>query len=182
MAKGYNQQHEIDYSETYSPVIRATTIRTIISLAVTYDWPIRQIDVTNAFLHGSLTEEVYMSQPPGFINHHHPDLVCKLHRALYGLKQALRAWYTRLTQFLCQQGFISSKVDSSLFIRINSANKLFILIYVDDILITGSSLSDITSVMTALQREFPLRDLGPLHYFLGIEVIRSSNSLLLSQQ
>jgi hypothetical protein len=99
VAKGFEQQSVIDYTETFSPVIKPASIRLILALAVHFEWPIRQLDVSNAFLHGSLTEEVYMEQPRGFVDPHHADFVCKLHKAIYGLKQAHRAWYTRLSTF-----------------------------------------------------------------------------------
>ena len=99
VAKGFHQQQGIDFKETFSPVIKPTTIRLILSLAITFNWPLRQLDVQNAFLHGYLNEEVYMVQPSGFQDHHFPTHVCKLNKALYGLKQAPRAWYHRLSSF-----------------------------------------------------------------------------------
>jgi hypothetical protein len=91
VAKGFKQQHGLDYDDTFSPVIKPTTIRVLLSLAVTHGWSLRQIDIQNAFLHGVLNEDVYMKQPPGFQDAHHPDYLCKLDKSLYGLKQAPRA-------------------------------------------------------------------------------------------
>jgi hypothetical protein len=91
VAKGFHQQEGIDYFETYSPVVKPITIRTVLSLAISAGWYIKQVDVSNAFLHGHLQETVYMSQPPVFVNPMYPDAVCLLKKALYGLKQAPRA-------------------------------------------------------------------------------------------
>lgn len=164
VAKGFEQQAGIDYTDTFSPIIKPATIRLLLALAVYFDWPIRQLDISNAFLHGCLTEEVYMEQPRGFVDHVHSDFVCKLHTTLYGLKQAPRAWYTRLSHFLLDLGFTVSLVDTSLFIHISGNIKIFLLIYVDDIIVTGTHAAFIAQ----MQQEFPVKDLGPLSYFLGI--------------
>jgi len=181
VAKGFEQLSGLDYTETFSPVIKPSTIRIILALAVHFDWPIRQLDVSNAFLHGFLVEEVFMEQPPGFIDKQHPDFVCKLHKAIYGLKQAPRAWFHRLSVFLLELGFIASLVDTSLFLYHCGAIKLFVLIYVDDIIVTGTHSNVISALIYHLQQEFPLKDLGCLSYFLGIQVTRTSQGLHLSQ-
>ncbi|PRQ23475.1 putative RNA-directed DNA polymerase [Rosa chinensis] len=167
VAKGFHQQHGIDYGETYSPVIKPATIRTVHCVAVSRCWPLRQLDVKNAFLHGYLQEHVYMTQPPGFVNSSRPSYVCKLHKALYGLKQAPRAWFQRMSSFLLSVGFRHSKADSSLFIYQHGLHTIFFLLYVDDIVITGSSDQLLQSFIDALGRGFDIKDLGPLHYFLG---------------
>ena len=97
VAKGFHQQHGIDFEETFSPVVKPPTVRLILALADTYNWPLRQLDVRNAFLHGILKEEVYMVQPPGYVNAAQPKHVCRLHKSIYGLKQAPRAWFESFT-------------------------------------------------------------------------------------
>jgi hypothetical protein len=115
VAKGFKQQYGIDYEETFSPVVKSATIRTILSLAVSQGWILRQLDVQNAFLHGFLDKDVFMRQPPGYEDQALPHYICKLDKALYGLKQAPRVWYARLSAKLLQLGFRISKVYNSLF-------------------------------------------------------------------
>jgi hypothetical protein len=126
VAKGFDQLSGIDYHDTFSPVIKPSTIRLLIALAVQFDWNITQLDVSNAFLHGYLDEDVYMEQPQGFLNPQFPTYVWKLHKALYGLKQAPRAWFTRLSTSLLEIGFSSSQVDPSLFTFHTNGSHIFL--------------------------------------------------------
>lgn len=181
VAKGFHQQAGIDFSETFSPVVKATTIRTILSIAVSENWPLRQLDINNAFFHGDLQEQVYMSQPIGFINPDYPHYMCRLNKAIYGLKQAPRAWFSKLSSRLIEIGFTPSLSNPSLFIYNNNFVVIFILVHVDDIVLTGSSSDAITSMLTSLSTSFPVKDLGPLRYFLGLKINTMSSRLHLSQ-
>lgn len=128
----------MDFTETFCPVIKQPTLRIVLSLAVHYHWPLRQLDVSNAFLHGLISETVYMKQPLGCKDPLHPNHVCKLTKALYGLKQAPRAWFAMFSSYLLSLGFVSSKADTSLFVLHQNSVVTLVLIYVDDIIVTGS--------------------------------------------
>jgi len=181
VAKGFKQRYGIDYEDTFSPVIKHSTIRIILSLAIFRGWSLRQLDVQNAFLHGYLDEDVYMQQPPGYEDPAKPNYVCKLDRALYGLKQAPRAWHARLSNKLISLGFKVSKADTSLFFLNKDNLTMFVLVYVDDIIVVSSTEKATDTLLKELQNEFALKDLGDLHYFLGIEVSKVSNGILLTQ-
>jgi transposase InsO family protein len=181
VAKGFHQQHGIDFEETFSPVVKPPTVRLILALAVTYNWPLRQLDVRNAFLHGFLKEEVYMIQPPGYVDPHHPQHVCRLQKSIYGLKQAPRAWFESFTTQLLNLGFQSSHADSSLFIYKEGSVIAFLLLYVDDIVLTGNNVQFITQLITNLSKVFELKDMGTLSYFLGLQIQRSPDGLSLTQ-
>ncbi|XP_019166886.1 PREDICTED: uncharacterized protein LOC109162655 [Ipomoea nil] len=182
VAKGFNQVAGQDFFETFSPVVKPTTVRLLLSLAVSRGWVIRQLDVHNAFLNGNLAETVYMRQPPGYEDQSRPDDVCLLQRSLYGLKQAPRAWFNRLHAFLVSVGFSPSKTDVSLFIYTRASICLYLLVYVDDILVMGSDASCVTRLLTDLASEFKIRDMGAPSFFLGIETVSKDGGLFLSQQ
>lgn len=145
VAKGFQQTPGLDFDETFSPVIKASTVGVILSIAVQYNWEIRRMDINNAFLNGDLKETVFMRQPEGFVDDTRPQHVCRLTKAIYGLKQAPRSWYDRLKDALLNWGFRNTKSDSSLFVLMNKGDITFLLIYVDDIIITGSNSSFLSS-------------------------------------
>ncbi|KAJ9564861.1 hypothetical protein OSB04_000827 [Centaurea solstitialis] len=139
VAQGFSQQPDLDFDDTFSPVVKLATIRVVLSISISRNWPIHQLDVKNAFLHGDLTKTVYMRQPPGYIDSSFPDHVCRLHKALYGLKQAPRASYQRFVVYLFSLGFLSSKTDTFLFTYHCGYNTIYLLLYVDDIILPTSS-------------------------------------------
>lgn len=141
----------------------------------------KQINIQNAFLHGFLSEDVCMSQPPGFVHPTLPHHICRLNKALYGLKQAPCAWFSRLSNKLIALGFVGSKADTSLFIFNSPSVTIYILIYVDDIIITASVKSAIDELLHNLRMEFAVKDLGDLSYFMGIKVLHLWSGMLLCQ-
>jgi histone deacetylase 1/2 len=147
---------------------------------VTREWFIHQLDVYNAFLNVILQEEVYMEQHPSFS---HPTLsshVCHLHKFIYGLKQAPRAWYTRLSDYLISFGFYASNTGTSPFIYSNGHDLIYLLVYVDDLLLTGNNSTLLRHLITLLNSQFKISDLGSVHYFLKIEVTKTAMGFMLS--
>lgn len=178
---GAGQQVGVDCGETFSPVVKPTTIRTVLSLALSKAWHIHQLDVKNAFLRGELKETVYMHQPLGFKDPNHPNHVSST-KMLYGLKQVPRAWYKRFAEYVSSIGFSQSKSDNSLFIYQKGIEMAYILLYVDDIIFTASSVALCQSIMFLLSSEFAIKDLDSVSYFLGIAVARNAGGLFLSQK
>ncbi|KAL4376695.1 hypothetical protein GQ457_02G014510 [Hibiscus cannabinus] len=181
VAKGYTQQSGVDFLNTFSPVAKINTIRTIMAVAAAQNWNLQQLDINNAFFHGFLQEEVYMELPPGFS----PDssgLVCRLKKSLYGLKQASRQWNERLTDALLTQGFKQSVSDSSLFTKGEGSMFIALVVYVDDIILASPSMFQVTAIKTFLHDTFRIKDLGDLKYFLGLEVARSAAGINLCQR
>ena len=148
--------------------MKPATVRTVLSLALSRRWPIHQLDVKNAFFHGTLSETVYCQQPSGFEDPAHPDHVCLLKKSLYGLKQAPHAWYSRMASFLLSIGFAEAKSNTSLFVYQRGSNTAYLLLYVDDIVLTASSPGFLRRIISVLQQEFAIKDLGELHHFLGM--------------
>lgn len=170
VAKGYSQEQGIDYTEVYAPVARMDTIRTIITTAAQKKWEIYQLDVKSAFLHGILTEDVYIQQPKGYVVEGQEEKVYKLHKALYGLKQAPRAWFSRIKKYFLRAGFIKSQNEETLFLKNNSqGNLLIVSVYVDDLIYTGNDHSMMMEFKKSMQEEFDMSDLGKMRYFLGLK-------------
>ncbi|CAN1266026.1 Retrovirus-related Pol polyprotein from transposon TNT 1-94 [Linum perenne] len=181
VAKGYTQTAGIDYTDTFAPVAKLTTVRALLSLASIKGWFLHQLDVNTAFLHGDLFEDVYMKPPLG-LHLDSPNLVCKLNKSLYGLKQASRQWNFKLTEFLQIRGFSQSKADYSLFTKNQNGLFLAVLVYVDDIIMTGNDDQGIQNLKTQLHEKFTIKDIGELKFFLGLEIARSSRGISLCQR
>nr|XP_016467801.1 PREDICTED: uncharacterized mitochondrial protein AtMg00810-like [Nicotiana tabacum] len=158
-----------------------TTIRTIIVVAVKKGWPMYQLDVNNAFLHVDLDEKVYMRIPQG-LNVSAPTMVCKLDKCLYGLKQASRQWYSKLSDSLISKGYSVSKNDYSLFIKSIGSHITIVVVYVDDILLSGNDEKEMSSLKLFLDAQFKIKNLGHLHYFLGLEILSESGGVIICQR
>jgi Reverse transcriptase (RNA-dependent DNA polymerase) len=184
VAKGYTQREGIDYQEIFAPVAKLIYVRCLIVIAASRGWPLYQLDVNNAFLHGDLNEEVYMRVPLGydFQQENNRQVICRLPKSLYGLKQASRNWYSKFSKALQEFGFKQSSSDYSLFTLRSHDSITLLLIYVDDMIITGDNERTINAVKGFIQSHFPIKDLGRLKYFLGIEVARSKAGIFLSQR
>lgn len=195
VALGCKQVYGEDYTDTFAPVAKMSTIRALLAVAAIMDWYTEHMDVSNAFLHGDLEETVYMKFPQGYTgigsriyknkpgaNSSHSSFVLKLLKSLYGLKQAPRQWFSKLSKTLINLGFKQSKSDYSLFTKITSTDTTVILIYVDDLMICGSNQAAIQHIQSMLSSVFHMKHLGPLRYFLGIEVSRSNSGFFLSQR
>ncbi|CAM8972042.1 unnamed protein product [Rhodiola kirilowii] len=183
VARGFTQVEGLDYHETFAPVAKMTTVRCLLAIAAARHWPLHQLDVNNAFLHGSLDEEVYMKLPPGFYKKEKAaGKVCRLMKSLYGLKQASRQWFAKFSEALTDFGFLNSLNDYSLFTLTRNGHFLVLLVYVDDVIITGTSESLISEVKQFIHLKFQIKDLGPLKFFLGLEVARSADGIYLNQR
>ncbi|WJZ84536.1 hypothetical protein VitviT2T_004136 [Vitis vinifera] len=171
------------YTVKYKADAKINTIRVLLSLAANLDWPLQQFDVKNAFLHGELSEEVYMDLPPGcMVLEKQCQKVCKLKKSLYGLKQSPRAWFGRFTKSMRAFGYRQSNSDHTLFLKKQHGKITTLIVYVDDMVVIGNDPEERKALQNYLSREFEMKDLGPLKYFLGIEVSRSSEGIFLSQR
>jgi Reverse transcriptase (RNA-dependent DNA polymerase)/gag-polypeptide of LTR copia-type/Integrase core domain/GAG-pre-integrase domain len=183
VAKGFRQVEGVDYEEVYAPVSKHSSLRTLLSLVAEGDLELHQLDVKTAFLNGELEEDIWLCHPPGF-EQGPPGTACKLNKALYGLKQAPRAWHLKLKEELLGMGFVESDADPSLFVLHYKDRSVYVLVYVDDMLVAGKQLSDVEHVKQMLLDIFDARDLSEATYFLGMEIERDrpAGSLKLSQK
>ncbi|GJU80506.1 retrovirus-related pol polyprotein from transposon TNT 1-94 [Tanacetum coccineum] len=171
----------IDYDETYAPVARLESIRILLAYACALDFKLFQMDVKSAFLNGFINEEVYVAQPPGFIDFEKPDHVYKLKKALYGLKQAPKAWYDRLKAFLIKHEYKMGMVDNTLFTKKKSSNLIIVQIYVDDI-IFGSTCQDMCDEFAKIMHdEFEMSMMGELNFFLGLQIKQMEDGIFFNQ-
>jgi transposase InsO family protein len=181
VAKGYAQERGIDFDETFAPTCRMTTVRSICALAAHHGWNVHQLDIKTAFLNGDLHEEVYVFQPRGFVQKGHENQVCRLKKALYGLKQAPRAWYEKIHACLTANGFENSPTESTLYVKRANDVLLIIVVYVDDMLLTGPMETHIADFKADLHASFEMSDLGHLHHYLGIQFMHVDGGMALCQ-
>ncbi|KAK3719576.1 hypothetical protein QZH41_006798 [Actinostola sp. cb2023] len=181
VAQGFSQKQGVDYDETFSPVVRFESLRTVIALSVKQELKLHQMDVTTAFLNGDLKEEVYMRQPEGFSVKGKEHLVCKLNKSLYGLKQSPRCWNYTLDEHLKSMGFVQTPSDPCIYVSDEDANPFIIAVYVDDIVLAGPSDEKIAEVKQNISERFEVKDMGELKYFLGVQVIQEDGKVWIGQ-
>lgn len=182
VAKGYAQVEGIYYNEVFSPVVKHTTIRLMLSIVVENDLELEQLDVKTAFLHGILEERILMEQPEGYSQ---GNKVCLLQKSLYGLKQSPRQWNLRFDKFMKAQKFLRSEYDSCVYFKCYEEGKfVYLLLYVDDMLVVAKDMREVERVKLMLSKEFEMKDLGPAKRILGMDIIRdrSKGTLILSQE
>ena len=185
VAQGFSQKYGIDYDETFSPVARFSSIRTLLAFSVERGMLVHQMDVVTAFLNGDLKEEIYMQQPPGYVQLGKEDLVCKLKKSLYGLKQSPRCWNEKLCKHMKLLGYRESGADPCVFIRLDTEKRLQIIaVYVDDLILIAETVEEMQQIKRCLSDHFKMKDMGKLHYCLGVNIDLNVNSqrLLLSQK
>ena len=181
VAKGYVQKHGVDFEEIFAPVTRLETVRLLLALSAKHGWEVHHMDVKSAFLNGELDEVVYVSQPEGFVKQGQEHLVYRLYKALYGLRQAPRAWYAKLSQCLEEMGLSRCPYEHAVYIKKEGEESLIVAVYVDDLLITSTSVGIIERFKKEMSSHFDMSDLGRLSYYLGIEVYQGEGYIKLKQ-
>ena len=181
VAKGFRQKEGLDYFDTYAPVARMTSIRTLIALASIYKLHIHQMDVKTAFLNGDLNEEVYMEQPEGYVLPGNEKKVCKLVKSLYGLKQAPKQWHEKFDSVVLSNGFSHNSADRCIYSKFTKDYGVIICLYVDDMLIIGTNLEGIRQTKEYLTSKFKMKDLNEVDTILGIKVHKHEIGFALSQ-
>ncbi|KAG8500752.1 hypothetical protein CXB51_002776 [Gossypium anomalum] len=185
VAKGYSQVPGVDFTDVFSPVVKHSSIRALLGIVAMHDLELEQLDVKTAFLHGELEEDIYMQQPEGFTVSEKEDYVCLLKKSLYGLKQSPRQWYKRFDSFMTSHDFKRSSFDSCVYFKKNNDGSfVYLLLYVDDMLIVAKDKGEIRKVKAQLSEEFEMKDLGPAKKILGMEILRDrkTSKLYLSQK
>nr|GEX03183.1 copia protein [Tanacetum cinerariifolium] len=181
VARGYRQEEEIYFEESFAPVSRLEAIRIFLAYATHKNMVVYQMDMKTAFLNGNLPEEVYVNQPDGFVDPDNHNHVYKLKKALYGLKQALRVWYDMLSSFLISQDFCKGSVDLTLFIYRNGNDLILVQIYVDDIIFAASTPELCDTFAKIMCSKFKMSMMGKISFFLGLQISQSLRGIFINQ-
>ena len=179
VAKGFTKKDGIDYKETFSPVSKKDSLRIIMALVAHYDLELHQMDVKTAFLNGNLEEEIYMDKPEGFSVKGKEHMVCKLKKSIYGLKQASRQWYLKFNDTITSFGFQENTVDRCIYMKVSGSKFIFLVLYVDDILLATNDLGLLHQTKKYLSQNFEMKDMGEATYVIGIEIFRDRSQGLL---
>ena len=184
MAKGFTQKEGIDYKDTFSPVSKKDSLRIIMALVAYFNLELHQMDVKTAFLNGNLDEDIYMEQPEGFAKKGNEHLVCKLKKSIYCLKQASRQWYIKFNNTITYFGFKENIFDQCIYLKVSGSKFIFLILYVDDLLLASSDLGLLGETKEYLSKNFHMVDMGEANYVIGIEIFRdrSRGVLGLSQK
>ena len=175
VAQGFSQKFDTDYDETFSPVVRLESVRTLIAMSVQQGLQLHQVDVDTAFLNGELEEEVYMQQPEGFITPGKEHLVCRLKKSIYGLKQSSRCWNVVLDDHLKKMGFVQTTTDPCVY-RASGGELVYIGVYVDDVILAARSSKKLAEVKKELALRFDIKDMDRLHHFLGMKIVQDDTT------
>ncbi|GJW54314.1 putative ribonuclease H-like domain-containing protein [Tanacetum coccineum] len=181
VAQGHRQEEGIDYDEVFAPVARIEAIRIFLAFASYMGFIVYQMDVKSAFLYGTIDEEVYVSQPPGFVDPKFPKKVYKVVKALYGLHQAPRAWYATLSTFLLKSGYRRGTIDKTLFIKKDKNDIMLVQVYVDDIIFGSTKRSWCDEFEALMKSRFQMSSMGELTFFLGLQVKQKEDGIFISQ-
>ncbi|KAF5768457.1 putative RNA-directed DNA polymerase [Helianthus annuus] len=181
VVQGFSQQEGIDFTEVYAPVARLEAIRIFLAFASWKNFKVYQLDVKSAFLYGKVKEEVYVGQPPGFVDPHHSNKVYLLDKALYGLHQAPRAWYETLSQHLLANNFIRGTIDATLFTKIVDGHLLIVQIYVDDIIFGSTNENLCKDFEQVMKQKFEMSSMGEMKFFLGLQVDQLPEGIFIHQ-
>ncbi|GJZ26789.1 putative ribonuclease H-like domain-containing protein [Tanacetum coccineum] len=181
VAQGFRQEEGIDYDKVFALVAKIEVIRLFLAFASFMRFPVYQMDVKSAFLYDTIEEEVYVHQPPGFVDPTHPNKVYKVIKALYGLHQAPRAWYETLSSFLLKNGFRRGTIDKTLFIKKNKSDIMLVQVYVDDIIFGSTTQSMCTEFEDCMHKRFQMSSMGELTFFLGLQVKQQPDGIFISQ-
>ncbi|GJR59532.1 putative ribonuclease H-like domain-containing protein, partial [Tanacetum coccineum] len=181
VAQGHRQEEGIDYDEVFAPVARLEAIRIFLAFASYMGFIVYQMDVKSAFLYGKIDEEVYVSQPPGFLDPKYPEKVYKVVKALYGLHQAPRAWYATLSTFLLKNGYRRGTIDKTLFLKKDKHDIILVQVYVDDIIFGSTKKSWCDEFEALMKSRFQMSSIGELTFFLGLQVKQKPDGIFISQ-
>ena len=179
VAKGFRQVQGVDYDETFSPIAMLKSVRVKLAIAAFFDYEIWQMDVKTAFLNGYIKEELYMMQPEGFVDPKDANKVCKLQRSIYGLVQASRSWNLRFDEVIKAFGFVQAYGEACIYKKVSGSSVAFLILYVDEILLTGNNVELLESINDYLNKSFSMKDLGEAAYILGIKIYRDRSRRLI---
>lgn len=180
VAQGNRQEYGVDYEETFTPVAKMTSIQVVLAIAAHEGWRVEQLDVNSAYLNGIIDTEIYMWQPPGFIDHNFPTRVCKLLKSLYSLKQAGRIWYVTASDYLTQIGFVHLTADPCIYLRRTEEGIVVICLYVNDYVYAGSKLA-VSRFRGEMCKRFDIKKLGKAKFVVGIQIAHTTTGILITQ-